>query len=137
MPSICKPSWTRAVGDCRICAPAKRRGTVSEGGFLLASALVACVGVALAGSSDAAAGTYFVVIEQMRFNPPTLTVQRGDRVVWVNKDLFPHTASAVSKTFDSLSIAPNASWSYLAGQPGSYPYRCNFHPTMHGTLTVR
>lgn len=110
---------------------------VSKGGFLLASALVACVGVGLAGSSDAVAGTYFVVIEQMRFDPPTLTVQRGDRVVWVNRDLFPHTASAVSKTFDSLSIAPNASWSYLAGQPGSYPYRCNFHPTMHGTLTVR
>ncbi|WP_243751096.1 cupredoxin family copper-binding protein [Paraburkholderia sp. BL10I2N1] len=93
--------------------------------------------MALAGSSDAAAGTYLVVIEQMRFDPPALTVQHGDRVVWVNKDLFPHTASATSKAFDSHSIAPNASWSYVAGRPGSYPYRCEFHPTMHGTLTVR
>jgi plastocyanin len=85
----------------------------------------------------AAPKTYYVVIEQMRFNPPTLTVQRGDRVEWVNKDLFAHTASATSKAFDSGSIAPNASWSFVAGQAGSYPYLCNFHPTMRGTLNVR
>ena len=92
---------------------------------------------ALPVEAAAAPVTYQVVIEQMRFNPPTLTVKRGDRVEWVNKDLFAHTASSGSKAFDSGSIAPNASWSYVAGRPGSYPYLCNFHPTMRGTLNVR
>jgi len=93
--------------------------------------------LAFSGGADASPTTYTVVIEQMRFNPPALTVQRGDHVTWVNKDLFPHTASANSKAFDSRSIAPDASWTYVAGQPGSYPYRCDFHPAMGGILTVR
>jgi plastocyanin len=88
---------------------------------------------------DAAAApkTYVVAIEGMRFNPPTLTVQRGDRVVWTNKDLVPHTASANAKVFDSHSIAANASWTYLPDKPGSYPYACSFHPTMQAVLIVR
>jgi plastocyanin len=91
----------------------------------------------LTGVSEAAAKTYVIVIEQMRFNPPVLTVHRGDRVVWVNKDLFPHTATAMSKAFDSHEISPNASWSYMARQTGSYPYLCTLHTTMRGTLTVQ
>ncbi|CAE6775481.1 Amicyanin [Paraburkholderia domus] len=90
-----------------------------------------------AGVSEAAGTTYQIVIEQMRFNPPVLTVHRGDRVVWVNKDMFPHTATGMSKAFDSREIAPNASWSYVARQTGSYPYMCTLHATMRGTLIVQ
>ncbi|MFM0341506.1 cupredoxin domain-containing protein [Paraburkholderia fungorum] len=88
---------------------------------------------------DAAAApkTYVVTIEGMQFNPPTLTVQRGDRVVWANKDLIPHTASANARLFDSHSIAANASWTYLPDKSGSYPYGCSFHPTMRAVLIVR
>jgi plastocyanin len=64
-------------------------------------------------------------------------VHAGDKVLWVNKDLFAHTATAESAAFNSHSIAPNASWSYVAGRAGRYPYVCALHPTMHATLTVR
>ncbi|SIT45536.1 Blue (Type 1) copper domain protein [Paraburkholderia ribeironis] len=106
-------------------------------GWRRGSAVVACVAATLISSAAAAPGTHLVVIEQMRFNPPTLTVQRGDRVMWVNKDLLAHTASATSKAFDSGTIAPDASWTYVARERGSYPYLCSFHPVMRGTLTVR
>jgi plastocyanin len=96
----------------------------------------ACTLAWLAAATPAFAGTYVVTIEQMRFNPPTLTVHRGDEVVWVNKDLVAHTASADAQGFDSKSIAPDASWRYRASKPGNYAYRCIFHPTMHGTLNV-
>jgi plastocyanin len=86
---------------------------------------------------DAMAATYVVVIEQMRFQPAALTVARGDRVVWVNKDLFPHTATADAKAFDSQAIAPDASWSYVARDTGHYAYSCTLHPTMHAVLNVR
>ena len=99
--------------------------------------VVASLVLAFSSGAGASPTTYTVVIEQMRFNPPELTVRRGDHVTWVNKDLFPHTASANSKAFDSRSIAPDASWTYVAGQPGSYAYRCSFHPAMGGILTVR
>ncbi|MFM0556113.1 cupredoxin family copper-binding protein [Paraburkholderia sediminicola] len=118
-------------------ATGKRWGKRPTSGFVRACAFLAILSTSLAGVSTAAAKTYLIVIEQMRFNPPVLTVHRGDRVMWVNKDLFPHTASAMSKTFDSREIAPNASWTYVARETGSYPYLCTLHATMRGTVIVQ
>ena len=81
--------------------------------------------------------THTVIIENMQFNPPELHVRRGERIVWVNKDLFPHTATAASRAFDSGSIAADASWAYVARTAGKYPYGCSFHPSMKGTLEVK
>jgi plastocyanin len=78
-----------------------------------------------------------VTIEGMQFNPPQLTVHRGERIVWVNKDLFPHTVTANDKAFDSGSIAANASWAFTPPRPGDYAYSCSFHPTMKGIIKVQ
>jgi plastocyanin len=109
---------------------------------LLASGAVAVAASAAGAATLAAAAaakpvTHTVTIENMQFNPPALTVKSGERVVWVNKDLFPHTVTADNKSFDSGSIAANASWSYVAREKGEYAYSCTFHPTMHGKLTVQ
>jgi plastocyanin len=119
MPNGCSRSSARAVVDRRRVALA--------------------VALALGGALPAGAApqTHTVTIDAMRFVPETLTVRRGDRVVWVNKDLFPHTATASAGTFDSGSIAPNAWWTYVAREPGSHGYLCSLHTTMTGTLTVR
>jgi plastocyanin len=104
---------------------------------------VAVAGLWLAGTAASTADVkshpiaHTIIIENMRFDPPTLTVKRGDRITWVNKDLFPHTATADSKVFDSRSIAQNASWDWVARKPGSYTYACAFHPIMKGTVTVQ
>ena len=66
-----------------------------------------------------------------------LTVKPGERVTWVNKDLFPHTVTAAAHAFDSGSIAAGASWTYVAGKTGEYAYGCTFHPTMKGILKVQ
>jgi plastocyanin len=89
-----------------------------------------------ATSATPASKVYKVTIENMLFNPQKLTVRVGDRVVWVNKDPFPHTATAGAKAFDSREIAPNASWVYVANHAGDYRYGCTFHSTMKGMLTV-
>ena len=65
-----------------------------------------------------------------------LTVARGDTVVWVNKDPFPHTATAAGR-FDSGDIAAGASWRYVATTVGSFDYICSYHPTMQATLNVK
>ena len=104
---------------------------------LCVAALSVAVGVAAAESQQqAAAATHTVIIENMQFNPAQLHVRRGDRIVWVNKDLFPHTATAVSHSFDSGSIAAEASWTYVVSKGGEYPYGCSFHPSMKGTIQV-
>ena len=76
-----------------------------------------------------------VAIDGVRFEPEALTVKRGDTVVWVNKDPFPHTVTAAG-AFDSHSIAAGASWRYVARKAGEYAYTCTLHPNMKGTLKV-
>ncbi len=80
---------------------------------------------------------HVVTIEGMRFTPATLALNPGDKVTWINKDLVPHTATAVSKAFDSGVIAAGASWTYTVREEGSSAYVCLFHPTMQGTLIVQ
>ena len=84
-----------------------------------------------------AGAAHTVVIENMQYTPAELHVHRGERIVWVNKDLFPHTVTAVSHAFDSGSIAANSSWTYVASKTGEYAYGCTFHPTMKAIIKVQ
>jgi plastocyanin len=101
---------------------------------LVAAALLCSAVVAAAPTHRGA--THTITIENMAYSPASLVVHRGDRIVWVNKDLFPHTSSATNGSFDSGSIDAGASWSYTAAQAGDFPYGCKFHPTMKGELKV-
>lgn len=107
-----------------------RRLAVMSGTLLLIAAAVWLAGPALA------AKTHTVAMDGTRFVPEAITVKRGDRVTWVNKDPFPHTATAAG-TFDSKSIAAGESWSYVARKPGEFAYVCTLHPGMKGTLVVQ
>ncbi len=78
-----------------------------------------------------------VAISGMRYSPYQLDVSAGDTIVWTNQDLVPHTVTAVDRSFDSGSIAPNATWSYVARAKGRHDYTCTFHPTMTATFTVK
>lgn len=78
--------------------------------------------------------TRTVTIENMAYTPQAVTARSGDRIVWVNKDLFPHTTT--SPAFDSHVIAPGKSWTWTATGPGRYPYVCALHPTMKATVVI-
>lgn len=82
------------------------------------------------------AETHTVTVDAMAYTPATLRVKRGDTVVWVNRDPFPHTATARDRSFDSGEIASGRRWRYVAKTPGTHPYVCTFHPTMTATLIV-
>jgi plastocyanin len=97
--------------------------------------LAACSLLAIPGRTHAAQQT--ITIEGVQYNPAEVTVHRGDTVVWVNKDPFPHTATAGDKAFDSGSIDVNGTWKFVATKNGVHSYGCNFHPTMKGKLTVK
>jgi plastocyanin len=93
---------------------------------------------ARAVDSPAAAGkpaTRTVVIDGLKYVPEALTVKRGDTVVWVNKDPFPHTVTSPG-AFDSHDIAPGKRWQYAPRHLGDYAYTCTLHPNMKATLHV-
>jgi len=107
--------------------------------FATAFVLVGALGCVLQPGAVMGAGkakTHTVVMEGTAVSPDTLTVNKGDRVVWINKDPFPHTATAKG-VFDSGSIAPNKKWTYTAVKRGDFPYVCTFHPTMKARLIVK
>ena len=82
--------------------------------------------------------THTVVIAEMQFSPRSLSVRRGDTVVWINKDFFPHNVTAQQGgTFASPELAPNQSWKYVAVEAGSFIYVCTLHPTMKAMLQVK
>ena len=76
-----------------------------------------------------------VVIQGLQNVPETVRVKRGDIVVWINKDPFPHTVTSAG-AFDSGPIAAGKSWRFTARRAGTYPYVCTLHSNMKGTLRV-
>ena len=79
---------------------------------------------------------HVVEIKDFGFEPAELTVAAGDTVVWINRDLVPHTVTAEDEAWDSGSLGENASWQMIALAKGRHPYFCRFHPTMKSALVV-
>jgi plastocyanin len=73
----------------------------------------------------------------MAYAPAELTVVPGSRVVWTNRDIVPHSVTAVDRQFDSGSVAPVAEWSLTLKDRGRLPYMCIFHPGMKAILVVQ
>ncbi|MEO8922715.1 MAG: plastocyanin/azurin family copper-binding protein [Caldimonas sp.] len=79
--------------------------------------------------------THTVTISATSFPTTALKVKRGDTVVWINKDPFPHTVTAAGD-FDSGSIPAGGSWKHVFTKAGNHAYVCTFHPNMKGLVSV-
>jgi plastocyanin len=101
---------------------------------LIAMSLILCAMVSGAAQHPKPK-THTITMQGNGYHPEVLTVKRGDTIVWVNKDLVPHTAT--SDSFDSQTIATGKSWRYTFQAKGDFPYGCTFHPTMRGILHVK
>jgi plastocyanin len=70
------------------------------------------------------------------FEPPTVTVQAGGKVIWQNEGEAPHTATADDDSFDTGTIESGKLKSVNFKQVGTYSYICTIHPDMQGTVEV-
>jgi plastocyanin len=77
-----------------------------------------------------------VVIANLAFNPPAITVPTGTTVAWTNDDAVPHTVTSTDGAFDSGIFDPGGSFSFTFNEPGSFAYVCQLHPQMQGTVTA-
>jgi plastocyanin len=68
------------------------------------------------------------------FRPGSVTISRGDRVVWVNRGDVTHTATGAR--WDSGAVAPGERYRRRFRHVGTFPYRCVIHPEMTGTIIV-
>jgi plastocyanin len=86
------------------------------------------------GASPSAA-TATVKIREFDFHPGTLTVQRGTKVVFSNRDSVTHTAKRAG-SFATGRIAPGKAASVRFNSSGTYAYHCTIHKFMRGKVVV-
>lgn len=77
-----------------------------------------------------------VEIADFAFDPDPVTVQAGGKVIWLNQDSAPHTATAEDGSFDTGTLEEGKLKSETFKRPGTYEYICEIHPGMHGTVAV-
>lgn len=75
-----------------------------------------------------------VNITGFAFSPASLTVRKGETIVWTNKDPAPHTVTGGD--LKSNALGQNETYSFTYDKTGSFSYYCSLHPSMKGTITV-
>jgi plastocyanin len=101
-------------------------------GILAMIALVLGVGLDRTRAQEGAA----VSIVDFAFDPAAVEIPVGATVTWTNTGAATHTATASDGTFDSGQLAPGATFSHTFTAAGTFPYICQIHPQMTGTITV-
>lgn len=77
-----------------------------------------------------------VILQQMKFNPAELTVNKGDTIVWINNDLVDHNVTSLrDKFFYSDTLKVGSSWKWVVTD--SAAYFCSIHPSMLGKILIK
>ena len=85
----------------------------------------------------AAAGpkTVTITIEQMKFTPADVTINKGDTLLFINKDMFAHDVTEKDNAWQSPRLEATDSWKFVPEE--SADYYCSLHLIMTGHFTVK
>ena len=70
------------------------------------------------------------------YNPDNLTISKGDKVVWINKDFGTYTITGNKGLFSSENLRPDKTFEYSFEKSGTYEYHCKLHPEMVGKIII-
>ena len=101
-------------------------------GRILLAALLLSVSL---GSVPARAATVEIEITNLVFSKAVAEAKVGDTVVWVNKDIFAHTATAKNGDW-KVTLPAGKSASVILKKAGVVDYYCELHPTMTAKIAV-
>jgi plastocyanin len=99
---------------------------------LIAALAVAC-GAAAAGARES---KHEISMRGNSFGPRRLDVAPGDTVVWINRDIVRHDATAPGR-FESGELRAGERYEWVAADTGVIQYRCTIHQRMRGEIRVR
>ena len=89
------------------------------------------------GSAATDASAAKITIASHSFGDP-ITVPPGAQISVANNDSAEHSVTSDTASAFDVDIAGNADGSFTGPtEPGSYPFHCTYHPSMHGTLIVQ
>lgn len=87
---------------------------------------------------SASATTATVVVQDMAFGTPNVTVPIGGSVTWSFRDMVAHTSTSDQRFWDSGQRQAGQSYTVAFPSAGVFAYHCTNHPTtMRGTITAR
>jgi plastocyanin len=92
-------------------------------------------GNAAAPSGDAVRAAKVEIVD-FAYDPDPVTIEKGGKVIWINRDAEPHTATAEDGSFDTGTLEEGKLKSETFKEPGTYAYVCSIHPEMHGAVEV-
>ena len=100
-------------------------------------ALIASTAASLLLSTPVAAApqTHVIVMDKMKFGSVPARIRQGDTILWINRDMFRHTATAANKSFD-VDLPPKTQKRMTVRTLGSIAFICKYHPGMRGVLRV-
>jgi plastocyanin len=82
--------------------------------------------------------TRTVLIKNFSFKPANITIKRGTKLRWINKDSTAHTATANNgRSFDSGRLGKGQSYTHTFKSVGKKPYHCKIHPDMRASVLVK
>ena len=114
-------------------------GELSRRTFLgrTAAALIATASSSTLDASSSPGTVHHVEIRSFRFLPSRLVVRPGDSVVFVNRDIAPHTATALDGSWGTGELKLNESASVRVTDGMATEYLCRFHPLMTGEIAIQ
>jgi len=111
--------------------------TTKERGTQTATLTASATGTAEATSGPAAAGAATITIASMSFGEP-ITVSPGAQVTVKNDDSAEHSVTSDTAGKFDVEVEGKEQGTLTAPtEPGEYAFHCTYHPSMHGTLTVK
>ena len=73
---------------------------------------------------------------EKRYILQPLGLKVGDTILWENKDMFRHTATAKDGSFN-VDLPPGATGKTIVRKAGMFAFICKYHPGMRGVLRVQ
>jgi len=99
----------------------------------------ASAGVLLLAAWPAAAAphTYTFVMDKLKFGAVPTGLHKGDTLVFINKDMFKHSATATDGHSFDVDLAPGSAKKMVLTKTGTFPFICRYHPNMRGVLVIK
>jgi plastocyanin len=76
-------------------------------------------------------------IDNFKFNPAQMTVDKGTEVIWTNHDDIPHSIALPSLAVRSKAMDTDGTFAYRFEKTGTFFYVCGLHPFMQGKVVVK
>jgi plastocyanin len=93
----------------------------------------------LASAAAASAKDVTIKVGHNSLEPSTVTIEKGDAVVFSNTQEMPggHTIVADDGSFSSPALAKDKSWSHTFEKAGTYKVHIKEHPGAGGEIVVK